>query len=423
MSSLFASHQTSMIMNETIALSRPLSVQRKAGVVQAWTLILAMFLPIMAIVALAPTLPTLMSHFHEVSNFQVLVPMLLTAPALCIAVLSPFAGRLSDLFGRRNLLLMAMILYGFGGIAPFLVDNFWAVMTGRILLGIAEAFILTIGNALLADYFDEKERPKWLAVQGAVGPILAFFTILGSGFLAAKGWQWPFIVYALAFPIFITACLYLWEPAKRHAEEKRVVDMKTFPWRMVLGICFVTLVTSIIYYVFIIHFSLVLTANGITQESRIGIISSIASIAVPVGAYVYKQNSHRSVFYLLLLVYLLMGVGYICLGLMHNEKLIVLASWIQQLGVGLTVTTLVGWALNSLPIEHRGLGMGFWATSFFLGQFFNPLVVGLINRFTGGIVPTVTTIGVICLLVALTVWLPKVLSKRSMIEGKESSST
>jgi MFS family permease len=393
-------------MNATAVLNTPITMQRKAGSVQAWTLIIAMFLPIMAIIALAPTLPTLMQHFHYISNFQVLVPMLLTAPALCIAVLSPFAGRLSDLIGRRNLLLIAMFLYGFGGLAPFFLQNFWAVMTGRILLGIAEAFILTIGNALLADYFDEKERPKWLAIQGAVGPILALFTILGSGFLAAKGWQWPFVVYALAFPIFISALLFLWEPAKKQKEETVEGDIKTFPWRTAALICLITLVTSVIYYVFIIHFSLVLTASGITDEGRIGVISSIASIAVPLGAVVYKKYSNHSVFFLLLLIYALMGIGYIGISLVNNEKLIVAMSWIQQAAVGLTVPTLVAWALNSFPIKHRGLGMGFWATSFFLGQFVNPLIVGLINNLTGGIVPTVTFIGVICLVMAGVVWLP-----------------
>src|ERR1051325_2197259 len=129
-------------MPDTAVLKQPLTLQRKAGPVQAWTLILAMFLPIMAIVALAATLPTLFGRFHDVPNAGVLVPMLLTAPALCIALISPFAGRLSDLFGRRNLLLTAMFLYGFGGVAPFFLDSFWGVMASRIVLGIAEAFIL-----------------------------------------------------------------------------------------------------------------------------------------------------------------------------------------------------------------------------------------------------------------------------------------
>lgn len=393
-------------MTEAATFSIPVSVQRKAGAVQAWTLIFAMFLPIMAIVALAATLPTLFGRFHDVPNSGVLVPMLLTAPALCIAVLSPFAGRLSDLFGRRNLLLTAMFLYGFGGVAPFFLENFWGVMASRILLGVAEAFILTIGNALLADYFDEDDRHKWLAVQGAVGPLLAFLTILGSGFLAAKGWQWPFIVYALAFPIFVAACLYIWEPAKKSKKEKVGGDMRTFPWRTVLLITAITLVTSVIYYVFIIHFSLVLTANGVTDETRIGVLSSVASVAVPLGAYVYKKFSARPVFFLLLLIYSLMGIGYIGISVVHDEKWIVATAWIQQIAVGLTVPTLVAWALQSLPVQHRGLGMGFWTTSFFLGQFVNPMVVGFINNLTGGIVSTVTVIGVVCLVIAFIVWLP-----------------
>lgn len=394
-------------MNETITIQQTATVQRKAGAAQAWTLIFAMFLPIMAIIALAPALPTLFQHFSYVPNFQVLVPMLLTAPALCIAILSPFAGRLSDIFGRRRLLLIAMFLYGFGGLAPFFLTNFWAVMAGRILLGIAEAFILTIGNALLADYFPAEERPKWLSIQGIVGPFLAALIMFGSGFLAAKGWQWPFIVYALAFPIFFAAYFYIWEPAHKMKEGHVVVDMKTFPWSTILWISFVTLITSVIYYVFIIHFSLVLTAHGITDQGRIGVISSIVSITVPLGAYVYKRLSNRSIYFLLLVIYTLMGIGYIGISILHEEKMIMAAAFIQQTAVGMSVSTLVAWALMNLPAEHRGLGMGIWGASFFIGQFVNPLVIGFINGFTGGILGTVTTIGIICIVLAVAVWLPK----------------
>jgi MFS family permease len=403
-------------MNETIITAQPAVIERKAGAAQAWTLIFAMFLPIMAIIALAPALPTLIKHFSYIPNFGMFVPIILTAPALCIAILSPFAGRLSDLFGRRRLLLIAMFLYGFGGLAPFLLDSFWAVMTGRVLLGIAESFILTIGNALLADYFPQEERPKWLSIQGMVGPGLAILIMLGSGFLAAKGWQWPFIVYALAFPIFFAAWFYIWEPPHKKVEGHVVVDMKTFPWRTVLWISLVTLVTSVIYYVFIIHFSLVLTSNGIASEKTIGIISAGVSVTVPLGAYIYKRLSDRSIFFLLLWIYLIMGVGYIGIGVIHGEPFIIAAALIQQTAVGMTVSTLVGWALGNLPAEHRGVGMGIWGASFFIGQFVNPLVIGSINHFTGGILKTVTVIGIICLIIAVVFWLPKYYTQKKLIE-------
>ena len=404
-------------MNETITIQQPAIVQPKAGAAQAWTLIFAMFLPIMAIIALAPALPTLIGHFSYIPNFAVFVPMILTAPALCIAILSPFAGRLSDIFGRRRLLLIAMFLYGFGGLAPFFLDSFAAVMTGRILLGIAEAFILTIGNALLADYFPEEERPKWLSIQGMVGPFLAALIMFGSGFLAAKGWQYPFIVYALAFPIFFAAYFFIWEPQQKTKEGKALVDMKTFPWSSVLWIALVTLITSVIYYVFIIHFSLVLTENGIKDESRIGVISAIVSLTVPLGAYIYKRLSNRSIYFLLLMIYALMGIGYIGISMMHEEKLIMAAAFIQQIAVGMTVSALVAWALMNLPAEHRGLGMGIWGASFFIGQFVNPLVISSIKHFAGSITATVTIVGIICLVIAVAVWLPKYYVQRSKTAG------
>jgi MFS family permease len=335
-----------------------------------------------------------------VPNFQVLVPMLLTAPAFCIALLSPFAGRLSDRLGRRRLLLTAMFLYGCGGIAPFFLHEFSAVMASRVLLGVAEAFILTIGNALLADYFDETERRKWLAVQGAVGPAMATAVLYGSGALAGIGWQWPFVVYVLAFPIFGIAWLYLWEPEKREARPRAAVDMRAFPWRTAAVISIATLITSVIYFVFIVHFSLVLTAHGVREESRIGLITAVASIGVPLGAYVYKRYADRPVASLLFLVYLLMGIGYVGISLAGNETLIVVASWAQQIAAGMTIPILVAWALSSFPGEYRGVGMGFWSASFFAGQFLNPLAVGVLNGFTGSIVMTVAAFGVICLVIA-----------------------
>jgi hypothetical protein len=192
--------------------------------------------------------------------------------------------------------------------------------------------------------------------------------------------------------------------------------MKTFPWSTVLWISFVTLITSVIYYVFIIHFSLMLTANGIKDEGTIGIISSIVSLTVPLGAYIYKRLSTRSIYFLLLLIYVIMGIGYIGISALHEEKLIIIAAFIQQTAVGMTVTTLVGWALMNLPAEHRGLGMGIWGASFFIGQFVNPLVIGSINHFTGGILKTVTVIGIICLVIAVAVWLPKYYTQKKLME-------
>jgi len=373
---------------------------RKAGAAQAWVLILTMFLPILAIIALAPALPTLLDHFKDVPNANTVVPLLLVVPALFLAIFGGIAGWLTDRFGRRNLILGAMLLYGCAGIAPFVLQSFQAVLAGRILLGIAEAFILTIGNALLADYFAKEEQHKWLMVQGIVGPFLGTVLLASSGQLAALGWQWPFALYALTFPILLFGFFHLWEPERRTTAETMATGMP-FPWKIVLIFCGVTLGASIIYFVQVIQFSLVLREIGVMDQALIGRISGIASIGVPIGALIFKRNAKHSTPFQLAMVFLLMGIGLLGIGLSRDYRLSATMAFFQQVAAGMTIPCLVAWALSSLPMEHRGRGMGLWSTSFFIGQFISPLIVSLFRGVTGGLLPAVASFGGICLTVSV----------------------
>lgn len=380
-------------MTEQETLDTP---SRKAGARQAWVLILAMFLPILAIIGLAPALPTLMDHFKDVPNAKTLVPILLTAPALCIAIFGGAAGWLTDRYGRRTLMLGAMLLYGVSGMAPFVFQSYPAILGSRVLLGVAEAFVMAIGNALLADYYTKEEQHKWLTVQGIVGPFLGTLLLVSSGQLAALGWQWPFILYASAFPILIFGYFFLWEP-ERKAKAQTVAASTPFPWPMVLMICAVTLGTSIIYFVQPIHFSLVLREIGVSDQALIGRISGIASIAVPFGALVFKRYSKRPIQFQMALTFLLMGVGLLGVGLSRDYRLTTVLATFQQLAAGMAIPFLVAWALSLLSLEHRGRGMGLWAACLFVGQFISPLVISVFRTLSGGLLPAVTMFGAICI--------------------------
>lgn len=396
-------------MNSTAEAFPVNQTVRKAGAAQAWVLILTMFLPILAIIALAPALPTLVDHFKDVPNARTVVPMLVTVPALCIAIFGGVAGWLTDRFGRRHLILGAMLLYGCAGLAPFIQQSFQTVLAGRILLGIAEAFILTIGNALLADYYTKEEQHKWLMVQGIVGPFLGTLLLASSGQLAAMGWQWPFALYGLTFPILLFGFFHLWEPARK-AKAETVITGMPFPWKIVLLLCAVTLGTAIVYFVQVIQFSLVLREIGVMDQALIGRISGLASIGVPLGALVFKRNTKYSTPFQLAMVFLLMGIGLFGIGVSHDYRLSAALAFFQQIAAGMTVPCLVAWALGSLPPEHRGRGMGLWAASFFIGQFVSPLAVSALRNVTGGLLPAVATFGVICLVMAVSSFL---LSRRN----------
>lgn len=388
---------------------------KKAGFWQALVVILLNQLPMMAIVALMPALPTLMEHFRDVDNKDLLVPMILTAPGICIALIAPFAGVLVDKFGRRKLLIWFTAIYGLGGILPFFLDGFNTVITGRLLLGIGEAFVLVIGNTLLGDYFAPKDRSKWLMVQGFFGSIAAALLLALSGQLASIGWNFPFLVYGISFLITILAVIFIFEPEEKFTSEIDSVSSDTkFPVNTAIMVFLITLGFSVIYFVYTIHFSRALDAMGIKDPKQVGNLGAIASTAVPLGALIFKLVSKRPFRQQMALMFLFFTIGLAGIGLAKDTTSAVAVGWIQQLGCGMTIPVLVAWALSLFPVQYRGRGMGFWTSAFFLGQFVNPIFVSSIGKLVGNVQDTFLATGVICGIVFIIILLLNIFSKKAI---------
>lgn len=363
-----------------------LSQPRQADWRQGWILVISGFLPVMAIIALAPTLPTLLGHFRDVPNAALMVPLLITAPSACIALFAPGAGVIADRFGRRKLLLWSMAFYGAGGLVPFFIDNFWAVVAGRFVIGFGEAGVLTVVNTLLADYFEEKARHRWLMIQGVVGSVLGTVTIASSGFLAAQGWQYPFLVYAVAIPILLASLAFLFEPEPRRKQAHAVqAATSPFPYAVALMVCGVTVLLSTIYYVQVINFSVLLKDLGVSDPKSIGLSMALPSIGVPLGAILFKMTTRYGAGTQIFLVFLGYAIGLAGIGLAPDYKVALAFAFVQQLANGLIVPALIAWAQSKFSFEHRGRGMGWWASSFFVAQFLSPAVVNVMRAAVGNL--------------------------------------
>lgn len=375
---------------------------KKAGIPQALIIIFINMLPMMAIITLVPIVPAIISNFKDIPNIQVLAPMSLAAPGLCVALLSPYAGYLADKIGRRKLLLIFTLLYGIGGIIPFFIQSFPLLLASRFVLGIGEAFILTIGSALWGDYYDEASRKKWIVAQSITGTFLAALLLSLSGYLANYGWNYPFLVYGIAFVIFITSYIFIFEPTVVVKNETKTDAPKaTLSFKLIGVLCGTTFLAAIVYFAYTLHFSLVLDTIGIKDNAKIGNFTAIASMGAPVGALLYRFVSKKNMYIQLALMGLFYTLGYIGTGFAHNETWVVVAGFAAQMGVGLTFPVLMPWSLSKLPAEFRGRGMGFWTTSFFLGQFVSPLVLSGIKSISGGLLQAYVVLGVICLLTVL----------------------
>lgn len=361
---------------------------RQAGIPQGLTIIVTGFLPILAIVSMFPAVGAMIGHFAPTEpSAATVVPSMVTAPGLAIAIIALFAGVLVDKYGRRKLLLAATFSYGLIGVIPFFLEDLNQIYASRLLLGVSEAAILTTVNTLIADYWDEGGRRRWLTLQGMVGPALSSVMIFFAGSLAAWRWNGIFLLYLVAVPIALAMVKYLHEPANDTAVRRNLgmdeegVAAAGFPWAVMLGIGGLTLFSSLIYYVFIVNGSLVWQELGVADPASIGQITALPSLFILAGAGLFWLLGRNGVGARWQLATMLgfLGSGLALMGLASGWQGMVAGMVLQQTGAGMAVPVLISWAQSKLPYQHRGRGMGLWTATFFFGQFASPLILSAIR--------------------------------------------
>lgn len=375
---------------------------RQGGAAQGIALMAVMSMPTLALAALVPGLPQLFQQFSSVPRFELLVPMIITVPSLCVALFSGVAGAMADRWGRRPLLLAALLAFSLLGLAPMLFDSLWLIVASRVVVGLAEAAILTVGNALMGDYFEGEARQKWLGYQNMFGPLIGSAILLSGGFLAGMHWRYPFLLYLSGLGVLLFAWYACWEPRKAGAGQgaARPVAAAPFPWRSTLLVCGVTVLFSLVFFVQAVQHGRIFSDMGVASPERISILATIASLGTVAGGYLFKRYANVPVHLWLACSLGAYGVSYIGVAWAPNLVTGLPLDALGQVGGGLLLPALVTWALQHYGFEHRGRGMGLWGGAFFLGQFLSPPFVTLIGNFTGSFLGSVAVVGALCLAAA-----------------------
>ena len=137
--------------------------------------LLAMFLAALDQTIIAPALPTMARELGGFSDLSWVVSSYLLAST----AVTPIYGKLSDLFGRRNLLLIAIGIFVFGSVLCALAPNMLMLVLARAVQGIGGGGLLSLPNTVIADVVSPRDRGKYqgyfaavYALSGIGGPVL-----------------------------------------------------------------------------------------------------------------------------------------------------------------------------------------------------------------------------------------------------------
>src|SRR2546422_10467464 len=118
-----------------------------------------------------------------------------TAYILTATISGPIYGKLSDLFGRRPILLFAVSVFLIGSLLSGLSQEMWQFVAFRAVPGLGAGALFPVALAVIGDMFDASERGKY---QGLVGAVFGLSSVIGpaiGGVITdTVGWHWVFFV-------------------------------------------------------------------------------------------------------------------------------------------------------------------------------------------------------------------------------------
>lgn len=345
----------------------------------AATLLMSGMLTVMAGATIAPCLPALRLHFADVPRIELWVRLILSLPALSIAATAPPIGLLIDRHGRVPVLRASLVLYAVAGASGLVTQSLWALLAGRLLLGVAVAGIMTSSTALIADAYEGPRRARFLGLLGAFmgfGGVL--FLTLG-GMLADQGWRWPFAVYLLSLPVLPGAIVGLRDGPRPSKAQGAGTAEEGIPWAALARIYAVTFLGMAVFYLIPTQIPFLLEAFSGGGASAAGLAIAAGSLVSATVSLQYGRISRHMGFAAVAASSLgLLGAGFVLVGIASSTAGVVAGLAVAGLGTGLLMPNGAQWVTTTVAASLRGRALGAMNTSIFLGQFLSPLFVHLV---------------------------------------------
>ena len=177
---------------------------------------------LMSHLAISPVIPNLYKFYHE-SNPNIglaSVESLATIPAMMITIFVLLSNGVIKFIGKKNTVLLGLLLIFVFGIVPAFTTNFKLVLISRLFLGAGIGLFNPLSISMISDFFDEDQRGTMIGLRTAFLNIGKALTTFISGYLLIYGIQYTFLVYALALPIFIIFLLFV--PNAENVNNKKV---------------------------------------------------------------------------------------------------------------------------------------------------------------------------------------------------------
>lgn len=362
---------------------------------KSWAIVALASVPLIMTLGNSMLIPVLPVMEEKIPISKVQSSYIITVYSIVAIFCIPIAGYLSDRFGRKKVMIPALIITALGGLIAGLAawkmtNPFAVIIIGRILQGIGASGAMPIVFPFVGDMFRREEEVSAtlgvIETSNTVGKVLS--PILGAGLMAIV-WYIPFFAIPIFCVISILLIIFL---IKKEVERDGMkfatywgIIRETFQAhkRWLIAIFIIGAIFMFILFGFLFYLSNILEEKHKIFGVKKGLLLAIPLLSLSIASYVTGKKIKHDVKLMKWIIFvgtILAGASVAIIAMGQHFAFLLVLFFICGAGIGIALPCLDAMLTNSLEKEVLGAITSIYSAMRFIGVAAGPPVIALLMK-------------------------------------------
>ena len=342
---------------------------------------------LMGVIGVSGSLATIGEHFGK--DITTISFGIISIPCVVIIPSTIIAGKLMDLFAKKTLTIIGLILIFIGGLFPAFINDFTSIVIFRGVFGVGIGFLQSLCAALVAEHFEGVERSKVQGHMTSAQMIGCAIMVFVGGWLGSRGWNLSFLVYLFAILSLVGALAFVphHKPAiaTRSKNESALAGPDGKPERIHItktawGWVMLMFLFSLCGHVYSNSVSSLVADRNLGNAMQSGLSIAFFCIGGMVMGLLYWKVFAIAKQYTASLGLFLLAVSYPIIIFANNIFLIYLGSLLCGVAFSISAPRMTVGAANAVSARSTGMAVSLVSCFQNFAMFVSPLVINPIAQ-------------------------------------------